>query len=416
MSIIVCCDFVGVFIFSHACSEYHFHISRLPLMAKKLEEHLYRSLPTKEEYVDLVSLKRRLHLIAKGVGIAKLDEGDDIGDWGDDSSFGGRGDATGSVMSGQIGGGQASGVRVDMNVSHNQALVSCRKSNNQHVQQFEQQQLILQSEIQRQVCLSQRQKQSDKQQTPTFTGNNVNDKNRSTGQTVIFSSVSGGAVASTKPSKRSVDKTESAEARPSKFIKPSAYESKRGETADKSSRSVSESSGSIPDDSQKALSDLVVHEVASSLTSSMPVPDIEQHRDSLMSSGQLAPGYIFRKCLSLTEKLINHEHGWVFKDAVDPVELGIPDYFDIVEHPMDLTLVANKLENGAYKDMASFELDIKLVFENAILFNGDDSDVGLMAKELLDILAAEINVMKSEAGTEWKLAINDGGSNGCRIR
>ena len=37
-------------------------------MAKKLEEHLYRSSETREDYTDPASLKRRLHVIAKGVG------------------------------------------------------------------------------------------------------------------------------------------------------------------------------------------------------------------------------------------------------------------------------------------------------------------------------------------------------------
>lgn len=47
-------------------------------MAKKLEDHLYRSAHTKEEYVDLASLKHRLHLIAKAISIAGFnDVGDD---------------------------------------------------------------------------------------------------------------------------------------------------------------------------------------------------------------------------------------------------------------------------------------------------------------------------------------------------
>mmetsp|Transcript_33222 Transcript_33222/g.70790 ORF Transcript_33222/g.70790 Transcript_33222/m.70790 type:complete len:228 (+) Transcript_33222:289-972(+) len=135
----------------------------------------------------------------------------------------------------------------------------------------------------------------------------------------------------------------------------------------------------------------------SSLIPSMPVPVVERHLDSLASPGQLTPRHIARKCLPLVKKLINHEDGWVFKDAVDPVELGIPDYFDIVEYPMDLTLVANKLEDGAYKDIASFEKDTKLVFENAILFNGEDSDVGSMAKGMLDTFATDLkNTLKGE--------------------
>ena len=63
---------------------------------------------------------------------------------------------------------------------------------------------------------------------------------------------------------------------------------------------------------------------------------------------------------------------------------------------MDLTLVKNKLEDGAYKEIAPFERDTKLVFENAILFNGEDSDVGAMAKELLDIFNAGLQEIKGK--------------------
>lgn len=48
--------------------------SRISQIAKKIEEHLYRSAPTRDEYLDTSSLKRRIHLIAKGVGIPKLSE------------------------------------------------------------------------------------------------------------------------------------------------------------------------------------------------------------------------------------------------------------------------------------------------------------------------------------------------------
>ena len=238
------------------------------------------------------------------------------------------------------------------------------------------------------------------QTTVAFTGNNVDDSNRSSGLIASAASASAGAAASIKAFKRSVDRNENDESRPSKIAKPSIRESKGSEMSDKSSRNSTESSGSVTSDlsdvRQKASSDEDFDKVGSSLISSMPVKAIEQHLGSLISSVHLTPRYIARKCLPLVKKLINHKHGWVFKDAVDPVELGIPDYFDIVEHPLDLTLVANKLEDGAYKDMASFEHDTKLVFENAILFNGEDSDVGLMAKESLDFLAAELNAMKGE--------------------
>jgi len=35
----------------------------------------------------------------------------------------------------------------------------------------------------------------------------------------------------------------------------------------------------------------------------------------------------------------NQKHGWVFNEPVDPIKLGIPDYFQIIKHPMDLGTV-----------------------------------------------------------------------------
>ena len=131
----------------------------------------------------------------------------------------------------------------------------------------------------------------------------------------------------------------------------------------------------------------------SQLIPSMSAAAIEQHLDSLISIGQLTPRRIARKCLPLVRKLRNHEFGWVFREPVDPVELGIPDYFDIVEHPMDLALVEKKLENGVYKDFDSFERETKLVFQNAILFNGASSDVGEMANSLLELFEEDLKIV-----------------------
>jgi len=39
------------------------------------------------------------------------------------------------------------------------------------------------------------------------------------------------------------------------------------------------------------------------------------------------------------QALKNHKHGWVFNEPVDPIKLGIPDYFQIIKHPMDLGTV-----------------------------------------------------------------------------
>ena len=64
---------------------------------------------------------------------------------------------------------------------------------------------------------------------------------------------------------------------------------------------------------------------------------------------------------------------------------------------MDLTLVSKKLGDGAYHDVASFESDTKLVFENAILFNGEDSQMAGIAKGMMEIFTADLqNAWKGE--------------------
>ena len=44
---------------------------RIPLLAQKLEEYLYRSASTKEEYMDSSTRKKRLQKIANGLGNLK---------------------------------------------------------------------------------------------------------------------------------------------------------------------------------------------------------------------------------------------------------------------------------------------------------------------------------------------------------
>jgi Bromodomain len=92
---------------------------------------------------------------------------------------------------------------------------------------------------------------------------------------------------------------------------------------------------------------------------------------------------VTHKCLPIVQDLIDDPFGWVFIDAVDPVALGLPDYFEVVKNPMHLELVKKKLENAIYADMDTFERDVKLVFENAILYNGEESEVGQLAQSML---------------------------------
>ena len=64
-----------------------------------------------------------------------------------------------------------------------------------------------------------------------------------------------------------------------------------------------------------------------------------------------------------------------FKQPVDPQALGIPDYFDIIKRPMDLSTIKKKLEGGAYADPWEYVDDVWLMFDNAWLYNRKTSRV-----------------------------------------
>ena len=89
-----------------------------------------------------------------------------------------------------------------------------------------------------------------------------------------------------------------------------------------------------------------------------------------------------RWCTKILRKLIDHKGGWLFKEPVDPVLYGIPDYFDVIRSPMDLGTVKNKLTKKKYISIEEFAADVRLTFSNAMKYNPPGNDVHTVAKEL----------------------------------
>lgn len=89
------------------------------------------------------------------------------------------------------------------------------------------------------------------------------------------------------------------------------------------------------------------------------------------------------KCAATLNVLLRHEHAWVFNRPVDPKELRIPDYFEIITKPMDLGTIGLKLDQGdEYRSFEEFCEDVCLVFDNAIRYNPKDNEVHIMAKKM----------------------------------
>jgi len=112
------------------------------------------------------------------------------------------------------------------------------------------------------------------------------------------------------------------------------------------------------------------------------VEQIETHIASLNKGLQLPPAKLKASCLEVLKVLQGHQHGWVFNSPVDPIELGLPDYFEVIKQPMDLGTIRKKLENGCYHSLDDFHNHVHITFDNAMLYNPEGSVVYNMANEM----------------------------------
>jgi E1A/CREB-binding protein len=112
------------------------------------------------------------------------------------------------------------------------------------------------------------------------------------------------------------------------------------------------------------------------------VQQIETHISSLSNGLVLPPQKLKTKGLDALKTLQSHQHAWVFNTPVDPVELGLPDYFEVIKKPMDLGTIRKKLENGVYQRLDDFKEHVLLTFDNAMMYNPEGSVVYNMANEM----------------------------------
>lgn len=91
---------------------------------------------------------------------------------------------------------------------------------------------------------------------------------------------------------------------------------------------------------------------------------------------------LMKHCTSLLNTLTNHKYGYVFNEPVDPVALGVPDYFTVITSPMDLGTIKAKLQDSVYSSPLEFASDVRLTFANALKYNPPGDVVHKMAKTL----------------------------------
>ncbi|KAJ3342193.1 hypothetical protein HDU93_002983 [Gonapodya sp. JEL0774] len=124
-------------------------------------------------------------------------------------------------------------------------------------------------------------------------------------------------------------------------------------------------------------------------------------------------------CRSLLDHVKSQAAAAIFQNPVDPVRSNIPSYPTIVQHPMDLSTLASNLEQGRYINVEAFavgasssfylwvsrpllscrtllnsidlaEADMRLIFSNAVLFNGPSHVIAISAENLRSIFEKDL--------------------------
>lgn len=105
----------------------------------------------------------------------------------------------------------------------------------------------------------------------------------------------------------------------------------------------------------------------------------------------------------ILDKLQKKDTYGVFAQPVDPEEL--PDYHDVIEHPMDFGTVRKKLASGRYRSFEQFEDDVFLICNNAMQYNAPDTIYFRQACSIQDMARRNFQEVRADlisSGAERK--------------
>ena len=84
---------------------------------------------------------------------------------------------------------------------------------------------------------------------------------------------------------------------------------------------------------------------------------------------------------ALLDELAAHEDSTPFLIAVD--ERIVPDYYQVIERPVAVATMREKLANGEYLSKDAFMEDLRLMEANAVAYNGENSVIARMARAVV---------------------------------
>lgn len=113
------------------------------------------------------------------------------------------------------------------------------------------------------------------------------------------------------------------------------------------------------------------------------------------SAGPTTPLPDKKLLLFVLDRLQKKDTYGVFSEPVDAVEL--PDYHEIIAHPMDFATVRKKLDAGAYAYLEQFEQDVFLICSNAMQYNAPDTIYFRQARSILDLAKKDFENLRQDS-------------------
>ncbi|XP_008798221.1 bromodomain-containing protein DDB_G0270170-like [Phoenix dactylifera] len=117
--------------------------------------------------------------------------------------------------------------------------------------------------------------------------------------------------------------------------------------------------------------------------------------DPSQDSGPTTPLPDKKLLVFILDRLQKKDSYGVFSEPVDPNEL--PDYHDIIEHPMDFGTIRKKLSSGAYANLEQFEKDVFLISSNAMRYNARDTIYYRQARSIQELATKNFENLRQES-------------------
>ncbi|XWS68347.1 hypothetical protein CRYUN_Cryun04dG0082300 [Craigia yunnanensis] len=99
--------------------------------------------------------------------------------------------------------------------------------------------------------------------------------------------------------------------------------------------------------------------------------------------------------LFILDRLQKKDTYGVFSEPVDPKEL--PDYHEVIEHPMDFGTIRKKLASGAYANLKQFEKDVFLLCSNAMQYNAPDTIYFRQARSIQELAKKNFQNLRQDS-------------------